>query len=302
MLTLVVLVGSCLPTFAPQTEDSQRSPDTVLASAGTEKVTEAQLQLVAMLSGHSEITAKLRSELTKRLVESRFAVRYLKRNGYKVSSAELRQAAKDARARLKAGGVDLRARMKMLKLVDSDLRRELEVGKLWNRYKVKALTTEVLRARFLERKEQYDGTRVRASQIFLKVPAGDDAAWEKAQRDLNWLRSEITAGKIGFAEAARKHSQSPSAKEGGDVGRFPYSGLMPSDFSARAFALKKGEISRPFRSRFGAHLVMVIDRNAGDLSLEDARPVIYRELEREAWDRIVAAEKTTPERASAAGK
>ncbi|MFK7820436.1 MAG: peptidylprolyl isomerase [Planctomycetaceae bacterium] len=268
--------------------------DSVVAKAGEEEITEAQLQLASLLSGHKELSKPLREKLTQRMVETRFAVRYLKQSGFKVNSAEVGQAAKDARAKLKANGVDLRQRMKSMKLTERDLRRELEIRKLWTRYRVKTLTNEVIRGRFEQFRERYDGTRVRASQIFLKVGPKDDAGWTTAKAKLQQLRDRIVAEKISFTDAARKHSQSPSGKQGGDVGRFPYSGLMPRDFSATAFGLKKGEMSQPFRSKFGAHLVMVTDRDKGNLVLEDARAAIYRELEREAWARVVEAGRDLP--------
>lgn len=279
-------VTCCLALAAIQ----EKPHEVVIARAGNEEITEAHLRLVGMLSGHKQMSPELRSEVTKRLVETRFATRYLKREGFKVSSAQLRLNASEMRAKLKVKGVDLRAKMKELKLTDRDLRRELEARKLWNQYKQKRITSEVIRARFKDRSEQYDGTRVRASQIFLK--AKDDAEWKKVEATLKQLRSEIAAGNVKFADAAKEHSQSPSSKQGGDVGWFPYSGLMPADFSKRAFALKKGEMTQPFRSRYGAHLVLATDREQGRLFLEDARPVIYRELEREEWERIVQAEKS----------
>jgi parvulin-like peptidyl-prolyl isomerase len=69
---------------------------------------------------------------------------------------------------------------------------------------------------------------------------------------------------------------------------------MPQDFSKRAFALKKGQPGEPFRSRFGAHLLMVTDRDNGNFSLEDARASIFRELETEAWPRVIEAGRALP--------
>lgn len=286
-MTSALLIVCC---YFGNLQDTQ-TPDysKVLASAGKEKVTEAHLQLVAMLSGHSRITPRLRSELTRRLTETRYVTRFLKRSGYRVNSAELAQASRDARTRLKAKDIDLRKQMRTMKLTESDLRKELEVNKLWTRYKVKTLTAEKLRARFTERKAQYDGTRYRVSQIFLKVP--DDTDWPRAERELLKIRKQLAEEKMPFADAAKQFSDSPSAKSGGDIGWFPYSGLMPESFTKRAFALKKGEVSRPFRSRFGAHLIKVTDIDPGDLSPEDARAVIYSQLEQESWNAIVQQEK-----------
>ena len=284
-------LACCLLLMSPQEDVAPRSNDSVIAKVGDEEIMESHLQLVAILSGHSEVTPALRKELTKRLVETRYVGRFLKRSRVKVNSAEVRQLSKDARARLMAKGVDLRRRMKQLKLSETDLRKELEVTKLWTRYKIKTITTDMLRERFKQRKSQYDGTQVRASQVFLKVATDDDTAWQKARQKLADIRSEVLAGNMKFTDAAQEYSESPSAKDGGDVGWFPYSGVMPRDFCAKAYELKKGGVSQPFRSRFGAHLITVTGQKPGDLSLEDARPALFRELERETWNKIVAAEK-----------
>lgn len=267
---------------------SLQSTDNVVARVGGEEITEAHVKLVALLSGHREVTPKLRAEFIRRLSENRLVAAHLKRQGLSVSRAELSQAARDSRVKLKAKNIDLRARLKGWSLSETDLRRELEIGKLWTRYCAKAITDERIRKRFDERKRQYDGTLVRASQIFLK--ADSDAEWAKANQKLRKLRATIRSGSMTFAEAAAVHSEAPSRARGGDVGFFPFSGVMPREFSRAAFAISKGEIGVPIRSRFGAHLISVTDVRAGDLSPEDARLTIYRELEREEWDRIVTAE------------
>ena len=199
-------LACCLLLMSPQEDVAPRSNDSVIAKVGDEEIMESHLQLVAILSGHSEVTPALRKELTKRLVETRYVGRFLKRSRVKVNSAEVRQLSKDARARLMAKGVDLRRRMKQLKLSETDLRKELEVTKLWTRYKIKTITTDMLRERFKQRKSQYDGTQVRASQVFLKVATDDDTAWQKARQKLADIRSEVLAGNMKFADAAQELS------------------------------------------------------------------------------------------------
>jgi parvulin-like peptidyl-prolyl isomerase len=94
-----------------------------------------------------------------------------------------------------------------------------------------------------------------------------------------------------FAEAARQHSTSPSARQGGDLGYFRFQGRMPAAIAAVAFALPVGEISQPFRSSFGAHLVTVTDRKPGDLSLEDVRADVLEAVSRALWDDQVRQER-----------
>ncbi len=116
---------------------------------------------------------------------------------------------------------------------------------------------------------------------------------QEAEEKLGRLRSEITAGKISFADAARRYSEAPSAAKGGDVGTFAFRGTMPAEVCRVAFALKVGEVSQPFRTPFGVHLYTVTDIRPGNLSLEDVRSLVIRRLSTDLWDRLVAKARTT---------
>ena len=89
---------------------------------------------------------------------------------------------------------------------------------------------------------------IRASHILVKTE-------EEAKK----LYEEIKAGK-DFAEAAGEVSLCPSGHAGGDLGFFGR-GMMVKPFEDAAFALEKGELSKPVQTQFGWHLILVTDKN-----------------------------------------
>jgi foldase protein PrsA len=57
-----------------------------------------------------------------------------------------------------------------------------------------------------------------------------------------------------FANIAKQVSLCPSSKRGGDLGSFGR-GAMVKEFETAAFALKKGETSKPVKTKFGYHVI-----------------------------------------------
>ncbi|HEX6984748.1 MAG TPA: peptidylprolyl isomerase, partial [Planctomycetaceae bacterium] len=108
---------------------------------------------------------------------------------------------------------------------------------------------------------------------------------------LDAIRRRIVSGETTFAEAAKAHSQAPTAVGGGDVGWIGPRGDLPSAVTRAAYALEPGAVSEVVLSPFGAHLVTVTEVEPGDLSLEDARPAILDELSEALWAETVAAER-----------
>ena len=100
---------------------------------------------------------------------------------------------------------------------------------------------------------------VRASHILLIVdenaaPADTLLAYNKCLA----IRKRAIAGE-DFGKLAQENSMDTSAKENnGDLGYFS-AFRMVYPFESGAFNTKKGEISNPVRSRFGYHLIKVID-------------------------------------------
>lgn len=96
---------------------------------------------------------------------------------------------------------------------------------------------------------------IRASHILIRLPRGfQPADTLTAFNKITAIRDRIVKGEA-FDKVARETSEDPSAKEnGGDLGYF-YAFRMVYDFEEAAYNTKVGEVSQPFRTRFGYHIV-----------------------------------------------
>jgi len=64
-----------------------------------------------------------------------------------------------------------------------------------------------------------------------------------------------------FAALAMKHSIGPSAKKGGDLG-FIRRGDTVKAFDRAAFSLNVGEVSKPVKTRFGWHVILLLEKKS----------------------------------------
>lgn len=97
-----------------------------------------------------------------------------------------------------------------------------------------------------------------------------------------------------FATLAAQVSQDPATRfEGGDLGYFTREGILPG-FAQVAFETRAGEVSEPFETEFGWHVLTVVDRrNQPRPSLEEMRPRIVRFLTMEGIQGLLDAIRET---------
>lgn len=99
--------------------------------------------------------------------------------------------------------------------------------------------------------------RVKVSHI-LKL-ARQESDWARAKEQIDSLYQVVTANPEKFNEIATTNSDDRgSARQGGQLPWFG-AGEMVEEFDSAAFALKKGEISKPVKSQFGYHIIMKQD-------------------------------------------
>ena len=93
------------------------------------------------------------------------------------------------------------------------------------------------------------------------------------------MRQRLLTGKADFATLAREFSQDGSAAQGGDLG-WAGPGQFVPEFEEAMDHLAVNEISPPLVSRFGVHLIQVLERRKVQLSDKEQRE-LARNLVRE---------------------
>lgn len=120
-------------------------------------------------------------------------------------------------------------------------------------------------------------TQSHARHILLRPAANLTEA--QARQRLADFKRRIEAGQADFAELAREHSQDASARTGGDLG-WASPGMFVPEFEEAINSLRPGQIAEPLVSRFGVHLVQLLERRQATMSPREQREVV-RNLVRE---------------------
>lgn len=133
-------------------------------------------------------------------------------------------------------------------------------------------------------KREADAFRVpqtRVRHILLRV--SPQLSQEAAQRRLADFKRRIEAGSAGFEALARENSEDGSAAQGGDLG-WAAPGTFVPEFEQAMNALPVGGLSDPVVSRFGVHLLQVVDRRQITMDLKQQRDMARNALREQKFD------------------
>jgi peptidyl-prolyl cis-trans isomerase SurA len=123
--------------------------------------------------------------------------------------------------------------------------------------------------------------QVRVRHIFLPLSPTASADEEKrVMAVIEDIHRRALAGE-DFAVLADTYSQGPGAGQGGDLGYFK-KGQMAPEIENVAFSLRPGEVSRPFRTDAGVHLLKVEEHSAA--GTKDLTPEVSEEIKRKLYN------------------
>ena len=121
--------------------------------------------------------------------------------------------------------------------------------------------------------ERSDGTALRVTQTrarHILLRPSPQLSTQAVQARLADFKRQIESGAKRFEDLAREHSLDGSAVSGGDLG-WTAPGQFVPEFEEALTALAPGGISAPVVSRFGVHLIQVVERRSVALDAKQLR-------------------------------
>ncbi len=271
---------------APSTEVNPAvlkvNDDTIYAA----EISMVMQNIVAQLGGRDKVEDQQQvvQMATQRVVEQKLLAQEARRFG--IQPNELRIAQMTQAVEQQAGGRE--ALEASLKTRGSSIERltamftEMDLARSFIEKQISPtikVSDEEVTAFYAENPELFFADEQVHAQhvVFMATLEADAQTVAEARTKAEEARKRALAGE-DFAELARELSEGPSAPNGGDLGFFTQAQMEPT-FAAAAFALEPGAISPVVRTRFGLHVIKVIEkRPAGKLPFDEVSEQVRSNL------------------------
>jgi parvulin-like peptidyl-prolyl isomerase len=278
-------------------------PSAVVATVGAVPILRAELDAVLDRAGNGAPDAsaidrpvQLQAMALEQLIDQRLLRAEIDREGITVGAAEIDAALGKLRAQMSARGIAWSAFLTKTGRNEDFLRQQIALELGLDKLIRPRLATEAVEQAFQKHRREVDGTRLRVSHVVLRPDLGRGAeAVDACLGRAAEIRGQIVRGELSFADAARRHSAGPSRMQGGDLGWISRKSPCVEEFNRVAFTLAKGDISKPFATPFGVHVVAVTEIDPGQLGLDAVRSQVETLLAAEVLrERLGRARASTP--------
>jgi len=208
----------------------------------------------------------VKKQVLNQLILERLQLKIADRVKLKVSDSEIDSSIARLKRRLNSENITFENYLSQQRMDEVQFRKAIEEdlilqkvqeGNINNRLKI----TEREIDEFLESKagKEWMQTRFRLAHILLPVEGSDNAAITQAQA----IAEQAQTTNSKFQELATVYSKGPNANKGGDLG-WRLKDELPSLFVEQVATLKPGEITQPFRSNAGVHILKVLQRSGAE--------------------------------------
>jgi parvulin-like peptidyl-prolyl isomerase len=128
------------------------------------------------------------------------------------------------------------------------------------------------------------------SHILIRVQKGaDEETWNKGKEKIDAAKARIAAGEK-FEDVARQVSEDPGSAENGGAYMETPAGKMVPEVDQRLFTQPLNEVSDPFRTDFGWHIMKVTAvHEPGTATLDDVKGLLEKRLKQQKSNEIVKA-------------
>ncbi len=205
------------------------------------------------------------------LVDTRIVHMMAQEAGIKVSDDTVNAEVEKNKTKLPSGtdyATFLQQRGLTEKEVFDRTKQRLEI-KAFEEQKTKdvSVTDEEVKAQFDKLKERGVMDDFDVQHILIKAPQGDQAAIAEARKKIDAVHERLKKGE-DFAAVAKEVSEDTGSKDKSGEYKGVHRGQMVPEFDKRMAEAKIGEISEPFASQYGWHILKVNRHGTGELTPE----------------------------------
>ena len=208
---------------------------------------------------------KIKNDVLESLIDREVLFQESQKKGIEVKADEISDQLKKIKQRY-PDETQFAEMLKGIGLTESDVQTQIKRGMAIQQLIDKEVGDKV-KISDEESKQYYDThpeffkqpEQVNASHILIKVDENaSEAQKAEARKKIQEVQQKLQKGE-DFVTLAKTYSEGPSAPQGGNLGYFRR-GQMVKPFEDAAFKLKPGETSDIVETRFGYHLIKVIDK------------------------------------------
>ena len=247
--------------------------DRIVAVVGNEMILQSEVDEQAMLARlqYPEATneSSLKSGILETLVTRKILLTKARLDSIQVDEVDIEKNAEERmgflRSRFRSIEEMEATFSKSYAVIEKEIKDDIRDQQLINNLRRKQMSGVTVTFEEVEDFYRANGERlpqmpetVEVSQIVM-YPKVTEEAKAKALASIQDIHRQLKAGE-DFAELARLYSQDPgSARLGGDLG-YSRRGEFVKNFEEVAFGLEEGEISEIVESRFGYHIIQLLDK------------------------------------------
>jgi len=148
---------------------------------------------------------------------------------------------------------------KLIKAELNEFRKEMLISRYFEKFLRDKVSDQAVRNYYNTHAKDYEERKVHVAHILLRVNRSMGAAERKAKlTTAQDAYSKIKSGKK-FEDIAKKYSEDAiSGKKGGDLGWLKEGAIDPR-FTKKVFSMSVGDVSEPFETAFGFHIVKLLE-------------------------------------------